>query len=49
VHRLLERASELIDTGVLRPTATVVLDDLGQALVGAALQSLDGERVALRS
>jgi zinc-binding alcohol dehydrogenase family protein len=27
-HRLLEKASELIDAGVLRPTATVVLDGL---------------------
>ena len=35
-HRLLEKASELIDTGVLRPTATVVLDGLQAATLRKA-------------
>jgi zinc-binding alcohol dehydrogenase family protein len=35
-HRLLEQASELIDTGVLRPTATVVLDGLQAATLRKA-------------
>jgi zinc-binding alcohol dehydrogenase family protein len=35
-HRLLEKASRLIDTGVLRPTATVVLDGLQAATLREA-------------
>ena len=35
-HRLLEKASELIDAGVLRPTATVVLDGLRAATLRKA-------------
>ena len=35
-HRLLEKASELIDTGVLRPTATIVLDGLQAATLREA-------------
>lgn len=35
-HRLLERASELVDTWVLRPTATVVLDGLQAATLRKA-------------
>ena len=34
--RLLEKASELTDTGVLRPTATVVLDGLEAATLREA-------------
>jgi NADPH:quinone reductase len=35
-HRLLEKASQLIDTGVLRPTATVVLEGLQAAALRKA-------------
>ncbi len=35
-HLLLEKASELVDTGVLRPTATVVLDGLQAATLREA-------------
>jgi NADPH2:quinone reductase len=35
-HRLLEKASELVDTGVLRATATVVLDGLQAATLREA-------------
>ena len=35
-HRLLEQASELVDAGVLRPTATVVLDGLRSSTVREA-------------
>jgi NADPH2:quinone reductase len=35
-HRLLEKTSELIDTGVVRPTATVVLDGLQAATLRKA-------------
>jgi NADPH2:quinone reductase len=35
-HRLLEKASQLIDAGVLRPTATVVLDGLHAATLRKA-------------
>jgi NADPH:quinone reductase len=35
-HRLLEKASELVDAGILRPTATVVLEGLNAATLREA-------------
>ena len=42
-HRLLEKASELIDTGVLRPTATVVLDGLRAATLREAHRMVESQ------
>jgi zinc-binding alcohol dehydrogenase family protein len=42
-HRLLEKASKLIDTGVLRPTATVVLDGLQAATLREAHRMVESQ------
>jgi NADPH:quinone reductase-like Zn-dependent oxidoreductase len=42
-HRLLEKASELVDTGVLRPTATVVLDGLQAATLREAHRMVESQ------